>query len=499
MIDPKQRAKRSAGSNGWTRRDVVSYCAATTASLALSGAARRALAQAVSFDYYISPTGSDQSAGTLGSPWAITSLQDNNPNQSKIAGKRVGLISGTYNVSGLQSTSDPNDYARGVLSIPAGTVGAVTVVQSVVPRGAVFTFAGHSGPNCVFGQRPYNNNGYFTLDGVVVDGGGCPGSLINSFANNALGITIQNCEIFGIKGISVGNNVAGIFIQGATGAVIRNNYFHDIHKPVQPDHCHGYEEYNCVGTQFLNNTIANCDTGLDGKVGSAGATVAFNYFYNCPTGAVQGFDGAEGNPNSPGTPNTVHHNIIDSCGGLHVCDVNNATSQGLVWYNNTAFDTRAGSICSLDLRTASSRLVQCYNNISVATSNSSGPYMGTIAFSVGGCTVLDYNAYYLNSYESGWGLSGNATYSSLTAWQSACGAETHSRVGDPLFTTKIVPGGGPRQFILSAASPFKGAGRTNGQSTGAPCDMGAWGNGATSIGCSFLSGPVPAAPTLSVS
>ncbi len=497
----KRRAIDPSAVTTVSRRQAL-LSGAGVASLALLPAiiTRTAVAATTSaFDFYISPSGSDSNPGTQGSPWAITSLKDTSPNNKLMAGKQIGLMSGTYDLGSMSSGSQPGDYQHPVLNIPAGSPGNPTVVQSVSARGAIFTFGGNGGVNSVIGQNP-GGNGYFTLDGIVINGGGFNGSLISYFpgSNNA-GITVQNCEIYGVAALTVGNNYAGMFLQGANGAVIQNNYFHDIHKPSQPDHCHGYEEYSCIGTQFLNNTIVNCDSGIDGKVGDAGAVIAYNYFYNCPIGAIQGYDGAEGNPNPPGTANTVHHNVFDSCGGQHVCDVNNTTSQGLVWYNNTAYDTRSGSITTLDLRTSSSKLVKCYNNICVMTSNGGGPYTGSIAQSSNGYTLLDYNNYFLNSYSAGWGLSGNATYSSLSAWQSASGADGHSMTSNPQFATSIKPGAGPAQFNLGSGSPCAGAGRVGGVASGAACDMGAWANGTTSIGCNFLSGAVPEAPTLKVS
>src|SRR5579872_1515131 len=58
---------------------------------------------AAPFDYYISTTGSDSNPGTLASPWAITAI---NTKQSTYAGKRVGLLPGTYPVSHLMGTNE---------------------------------------------------------------------------------------------------------------------------------------------------------------------------------------------------------------------------------------------------------------------------------------------------------------------------------------------------------------------------------------------------------
>src|SRR5688572_5831826 len=44
------------------------------------------------FDYYISPTGSNNNPGTQSQPWALSALST----KPAIAGKRIGLLDGTY-------------------------------------------------------------------------------------------------------------------------------------------------------------------------------------------------------------------------------------------------------------------------------------------------------------------------------------------------------------------------------------------------------------------
>ena len=68
---------------------------------------------ATTFDFYISTNGDDGNPGTVSSPWAITSLISNSPNNSKIAGKRVGLIAGTYNVAGTAGVSGATKIGHG--------------------------------------------------------------------------------------------------------------------------------------------------------------------------------------------------------------------------------------------------------------------------------------------------------------------------------------------------------------------------------------------------
>ena len=104
-----------------SRRDVLSRGAQALSVLALPNLVIRKAwgATSAGFDFYISPTGSDSHAGTLSSPWAITSLQDTNPNNAKMAGKRIGLMAGTYNCAGMRSGSSPGDYTFCVLATPS--------------------------------------------------------------------------------------------------------------------------------------------------------------------------------------------------------------------------------------------------------------------------------------------------------------------------------------------------------------------------------------------
>src|SRR6185312_12245898 len=110
----KQRSKvsrRQSNTNGvdGSRRDFIKQSALLVGVSAmplgiLSLLSRPAHAQTpTTFDYYLSPAGNDSNPGTLTSPWAITSLQTSSANWSKLAGKRIGLLPGTYNVGPMMA------------------------------------------------------------------------------------------------------------------------------------------------------------------------------------------------------------------------------------------------------------------------------------------------------------------------------------------------------------------------------------------------------------
>src|SRR5689334_19284623 len=82
-------------------------------------------------DYYISTTGSDSNSGTRLSPWAITAL---NSKRATYAGKVVGLLDGTYDVSAANTPT--RAFAVPLYNIEGGTSGSPTKIVSQTARGA---------------------------------------------------------------------------------------------------------------------------------------------------------------------------------------------------------------------------------------------------------------------------------------------------------------------------------------------------------------------------
>ena len=72
----------------------------------------------------------------------------------------------------------------------------------------------------------------------------------------------------------------------------------------------------------------------------------------------------------------------------------------------------------------------------------------------------------------------------LSSWQNLKGLDTHSIVGSP--NLPLIDSSDPNAYKLPANSPAKNTGRIGGIPSGAPTDMGAWGNGATSIGANLV-------------
>src|SRR6185312_14863686 len=195
---------------------------------------RSANAQSTTFNYYISPSGSDSNAGTLTQPWAITSLVNNSPNWPKTAAKRIGLLPGTYNIAGMTSGTQATNYEYSILAMAAGTATSPTYIASsdasgnYSPRTATIVWNGALSANGIIGPE-YDSAGYVTLDGVIINGGGSAGTHIfqafstppgdyQTTAGTQPGIVVQNCEMYGIAATDVGNNDACVFLYGCNGA-----------------------------------------------------------------------------------------------------------------------------------------------------------------------------------------------------------------------------------------------------------------------------------------
>lgn len=446
---------------------------------------------APTFDYYISPTGSDANAGTLASPWAITSLQDTNSHNSTMAGKRIGLLPGTYDIHTLASGSHPADYTYPVLDIPSGSAGTPTYVGSsdasgyYSPRTATIYNVGGQTTNASLGQNT-TRTGNFTLDGIVlnVTGLNCSGIAANyggSVTNGpgtVAGITIKNCEVYGLNGTTSGNNYACITLQNADAPLITGNKLHDM-TGWDPVHIHGYLEFACTNSVITYNTIYNAPGGTDMKSGCAGQTIAYNYFYNLSNCAVRGLDGAQGNPNSPSTGYTVHHNVMDNVFRIGVGDLNSSRYQNISVYNNTLYDPSVSGISGLNLVMAGGATCQFYNNILYTPNATSGWSGGAWGPNSGGAALWDYNCYFASSYTNFWSLYGGTVYSSLASWQGASGTpDTHSFTSNPSFVSAITTGAGVNQFKLAGGSPCAGTGQ-------AGATMGAWDGSVSQIGANF--------------
>ena len=473
---------------------------------------------ALTFDFFISATGSDAAAGTTpATAWAVTSLKRSSSNQAKMVGKKIGLMAMTIDTAGVQSTSQPNSDGFQRYVVPSGTGTNSTYVASCNASGAYSRGASQficstsdSLKNGMFGFDQ-DATGHITFDGILFDGrqnmsGTSPLQLGTFTAGLYNGIVFQNCEFTGASpNLGVGQNEGNLYIQGCVNLLVKNCWFHGAHRPAQQDHTHGFEEFANQGTVLDHCTFTDNDSGAEGKNNVSGTVFQYCYFANNLLNATMGYDGGNTAAGLPGF--TMHHCVIDTCGGsvtpptgcVRVFDVG-APSDILptLLYNLTVYDTRTAANNGVDLRASGTGAISQMYNCILGFFNSAGGTngRGQIQFTSGQYSTVDYNNYALNSLSTAWSVSATNA-STLAAWRTASGVDAHSFTGTPTIAGvgyvngTITAAAGPNQFKLLGTSPSVGAGRVGGVSTGAAIDQGAWGFdpalGAppSSIGCSF--------------
>ena len=272
-------------------------------------------------DYYIGPTGVDSNAGTVVSPWAITSLL--NPisrfatangklNWNSMVGKTIGLLPGTYNLYNLVDLTFNSNIGQYVVSedypilrIPSGTTASSTTIISCSSSG---TYQANQAiidvqfaPGANGGYAPgigiaYGDTGYITIDGLTVQNGnganiGLYGPLSPSFRN----IIVQNCILHDVRVRISGSNPGLIRASGLINSIIRNNVLYNFNNShISSDtstwdlqfwtgdwgHNHGILSYFGEGNIYTQNTIYNTVPSIGIRLKGAGGSSAFNDNHN---------------------------------------------------------------------------------------------------------------------------------------------------------------------------------------------------------------------------
>ncbi len=502
-----------------TRRTLLKQGAYATLSAATASIlVRTARAQRASFDFYISPTGSDSNPGTLEKPWAITAI---NTRRGDYAGKRVGLLDGTYNVHALCQATPENASAVALAVNGGPSPAAPTIIAAVNARQAILTGANPSSgayPTihaAIIGQGYLQvaNKGNVILDGLYITRSWGHGiffypSLPPVVEGGATGIVVRNCEIYDIGGI-VNYNVAGIKTKFCTGALISNNKIHSVQPDpgtANPGNAAGIFSFRSHANVYEYNTIYDCNAGIHDKNDRNGHhTYRYNYIEIAgahPYAALHDCSGGDA-----GDVVTAHNNVFVAPTIWDGSSVVMPSKQSLVFYNNTCYYRSqdnglyypaGGSLVSPPA------MVTFYNNIIYC--EGTGGWAGAVRLCSGTVALSNYNLYRVDAASRGiFGLSqvsaprAAPTLYTLSAWQKATGHDADS-------TTAAIDSGAlfqgrksldPASYALQPSAVGRKLGRVGGTASGAPTDVGAWGGEAKRIGCDF--GSTPRAPVLGVS
>lgn len=429
-----------------------------------------------SFDYYIGPSGSDSNAGTLGSPWAITALNDAGK-RALYAGRTVGLLDGTYNLRTIMGnpTGGGAGYDTNRLNVAAGSSGSPTIVKAVnrwqaiiygdranVPAGTDWEY-GLLGPN----------GSYVTIDGLKYEQAHYR-ALVN-YAAGGDNVIVQNCwfydQVFDATGAGGGKNSACIFMQNVDNCLIRNCRFELGGAPTDGDRHTFIQFYGSQDCVVEYCTIIGNDASVTG--GPSGNCIHFKetanhrmtvrYCYIDQTNCTNTFSdncirwhcsgATDGNE-------VCHHNVIVGGNYAAAIEVEGVSNTWQIYNNTLVGNPRFDAACMQNMETGNPVQTNYYSNILHRTSAGS---QGDLEFrSIATMGTLDYNWYNSSPALS---VTAGSTYSSFAAWQSASGKETNSASGsNPLF---VGTGTDAAQYQLQAGSPCKtlGPGST---------EIGAW-------------------------
>ena len=549
MAKYQNSSRRITGS--MSRRDVLRagglLLPATALAPALFTRVSRAATTSTTFDFYISTGGNDSNAGTLASPWAITAI---NTHSNAYAGKRLGILPGTYDVSSLmgsfhspalQINGGPNSstptyigtsnsggqYQQGTATLDAkgssGSYGGRNSNLSTVIGTANGTSGGAGGP-----ATPANW-GNWILDGLQITGFSLWALQVGSYdgtGGQVPNTTIQNCVLHDSNGASAqygGTHVGPMELYCYNNCLVTNCWFYNnLNVNADSTHCECITAWGGVGgANSQGLTIQLCtfvntggvygiyDTGV-----ISGTTIQQCYFdmttagsgTGVPNGiAIMGF----GNTSAQGLAGSVFRNNIIRGGGAidgYMATAEDQWTTTAAYYNNT-WDLAGGAGFSsggVGFRfveaSGHSGIFSCYNNLCYDDGEAGSISYGYNACNTDGFAVCDYNIYGTRDTFSTYGANGgggSANTGSFSAWKSATGRDAHSLANSANpFANK---GAYALQYQVQSGSPAYQAGRVKGVSSGAVCNIGAWDGTVTQIGYSSAGVVQPNPPVLSVS
>lgn len=548
MTKHQNSPRRISGS--LSRRDLLRagglLLPATAIAPSLFTRISRAATTSTAFDYYISTNGNDSNAGTLSSPWAITAI---NSHSGAYAGKRLGILPGTYDVSSLmgsfhspalQINGGPNSanptyigtsnsgglYQAGTATLDAkgssGFYGGGNSHLSTVIGTANGTSGGGGGPGTPA------NWGNWILDGLQITGFSLWALQVGSYDGTGGAVpntTIQNCifhDSNGANGAYGGTHSGVLELYDYNTCLISNCWLYNcVNVGADSSHFASITAWGGVGggsSQGL--TIQQCtfvnvagiygiyDTGV-----ISGTTIQQCYFDMTSAGsgtgvsngtAIQGF----GNTGAGGLAGSVFRNNIIRGGSAidgYIATAEDQWATTAAYYNNT-WDLAGGAGFSsggVGFRfleaSGHTGIFSCYNNLCYDNGAGSASY-GYNACNTDGFAVCDYNIYgNLNAFSTygSNGGGGSANTGSFSAWKSATGRDTHSSTNSANpFTNK---GAYALQYQVQAGSPAYQAGRLKGVASGSVCNIGAWDGTVAQIGYSSTGVAQPNPPVLTVS
>jgi hypothetical protein len=453
------------------------------------------------FDFYISPTGSDSNDGlTTSTPWAITAINTKQATYSPTTmtgDVRIGLMNGTCDISGFTPKTGGYDP---ILQVKGGTSGGSVVLEAVNDRLAVIDATGGGFIDCpIMGDNTASRRGYIQIRGIKFVGGesktislGDNGSATPDYA----GYVLEDNEITGMdcRGVAGGGNYSCVEIHSFDGPILRNNYCHDNigHTLNSADHWANFQlwagqnptvEYNTLIAGAVYGKASNC----------TGHLIRYNYIdvSSLTAAACSALQDCAGTDSTTTGTSIFEHNVlIGSQNDMRETTGSSYFHHAAIFRFNTIVIKTASASGGLLLR-AGAGLLDHYGNIYYEESTSGD--RGFVWINDEADNVFDYNHYYNVSGDKVWKQflapadNNRNSYTTLATFITGMGGGIDANSadsGDPLF---VGSGAGALFYQLQGGSPCKDSGKSNGLSGGTTCDKGAWGGATppTRIGCDF--------------
>jgi hypothetical protein len=531
-----------------SRRDLIRAGAlllpATAVAPALFTRVSQAATTSSAFNYYISTTGSDSNPGTLTSPWAITAI---NTKQSTYAGTRLGILPGTYDVSGLMGTfhspalqinGGPNSSTPTYIGTSNSSGQYQVGTATLDSKGSSGFYGGGNANNCTVigtatgesgGPGTPANWGNWILDGIQITGFSAWALQVGSYDGTGGPVpncTLQNATIANSNGAphgGAGAHTGPLQLYAYTKCLISNCYFSsNVNSSQDSSHFAGITVWGGIGGGSSSGlTVQLCTFLTTGGIYGiydegviSGTTVQQCYFDMSTSGsgtgvqnstAIQGF----GNTAAGGLAGSVFRNNI--CKGGQFLDGYYLTAADqwattATYYNNTIDLDGGAASPGIGMRMVEAAghtgIFSCYNNLCYDNGFTGSMEYGYNSCNSDGFAVCDYNIYGTRNTFTVYGTNGSGSTPgagvSFSSWKTAIGRDAHSSASsvNP-FTNN---GSYALGYNVKAGSPAYQTGRVGGVASGAVCNIGAWDGIVAQIGSNLAGGlAVPNAPALKVS
>jgi hypothetical protein len=289
-----------------------------------------------SFDYWISASGSDSNPGTQAQPWAWTALYTK---AATYAGKRLGVLDGTYDMSGASGSyanTGDQGYCINIPATASGTSGTHTVIAAVNRLGAVF--------------KAFNGSTYFNSSGpgapsmweVRAQYVDIEGFEFTQSAGHGITHAVSNCDVSycwihdhnnNRHTTQADTNEGGGYFRGSSPAKTNISYryckINDIIGKTGDPNAIG-DLFGVNGVTIDHCTIFNVATASYWKVNAFNITYRYCHIYNCNLLLETWSTGAGGTNNIYG--NVMHGNCMG-----YVASANNNGNAAAICnvYNNT--------------------------------------------------------------------------------------------------------------------------------------------------------------------